>query len=303
MQSLKRVFSKEPSIQNKVQESSEDDQQDSGTTSYNRMSRLLSTEDEQHGSFKERQDKMLSLEQYLRSHDRYSKLFRENPERTMVTDDSALSLDLNLIHKFLAWKKYNYSAAQKSITNWIDWRLKEKPHKITLDEVWEEYVTGKAYWLGHDKNGLPVCIMRPNLHYPSKRDKEQCRRFVIWVAEEGSRLVRQCGQEHCAVIYDASKISMKNLDLSMFQTIFAIFNMYPDMMKYVLVLPTFTFWALWKIGKPLLDTTTKSKIQFINSTADLLDYISSDNLEQCFGGTLSFDFTEHVREVGARDAE
>lgn len=194
-------------------------------------------------------------------------------------------------------KKFNFKAAQKSITDWIDWRLKEKPHKITLDEVWEEYATGKAYWWGHDKNDLPICILRPNFHDPTKRDWEQCRRFAIWVAEEGSRLMQQCGKTRCVVIYDASKVSVKNFDLAMFQVIVDIFNMYPEILEYALVIPTFAFWALWKIGSSLLDKRTKSKIQFVDSRDDLLKHIDSDELERVFGGSSSFDFFDHVEEM------
>lgn len=50
-------------------------------------------------ALRERHDKVLLLEQYLRNHAGYSKLFHDNPERTAITDDDTLSLNILVMHK------------------------------------------------------------------------------------------------------------------------------------------------------------------------------------------------------------
>lgn len=239
--------------------------------------------------------KVLTLEGQLRSHGRYCKLFHDNSERDSMTDDPKLCLDLLVIHKFLVAKQFRYPVARKYITDWIEWRMTVKPHKIQLKDVWDEYCTCKAYWYGHDKNGLPILTIRPQFHNAKKHCPDKCGLFFTWISEEGTRIIEESGRGKCVAIFDATKITLKNVDLKAFKKITSVIVMYPEVLEYAVVLTSKTFAVLWKLASPFLDSNTKRKIKFLSSTRDLFQFVDREQVEMDLGGTSSFDFKEYLR--------
>jgi hypothetical protein len=57
-----------------------------------------------------------------------------------------------------------------------------------------------------------------------------------------------------------------------------------------MVNPPWTFRIFWGIVSPFLDEVTRNKIKILKKTADMLDLIPADQLEEEYGGQNSFQY-------------
>ncbi|MNE95332.1 hypothetical protein D3C80_1934020 [compost metagenome] len=67
--------------------------------------------------------------------------------------------------------------------------MDKRPFAVQGSQVMREMRTQKAYWCGVDKEGHPVCVMKPQYHLPSQRDYDECLRFAYYTIEEGVKLM------------------------------------------------------------------------------------------------------------------
>ncbi len=101
------------------------------------------------------------------------------------------------------------------LEDWISWRQTDKPYKITVKDVWPEYKTGQGFMLGTNKEGYPILVHKARLHITAEREEKICYNYALYFAEEVmNRLDEPKGIDKIIVLYDASGISFKNLDVT-----------------------------------------------------------------------------------------
>ncbi len=187
-------------------------------------------------------------------------------------------------------------------------------------QVMRELRTQKAYWYGRDRQGHPICVMKPQYHLPSQRDYDECLKFTYYTIEYGIKLMMMtetengngggngsdnssssyCTDGKCVIIYDGSSVGFSNLELAMFKDVIECVQMYPErLLKCFVVKPNWSFSALLTTVTPFLDPVTKSKIVTIKDYGDLFQFIDPSQVQKEYGGTSDYNLLEAIEAEAA----
>jgi 4-nitrophenyl phosphatase len=218
------------------------------------------------------------------------------PEICTSTDNWLTALSRDSVIRFCIANNWNYSNTIKALEKWVRWRLEKRPHSVKREEILAELETQKAYWYGVDREGHPVCVMKPHFHSPLKRDYEQCLKFAFWSIEEGVKLMNSTTKDgKCVILYDAQKVGFSNLDLSMFRDIMETIQKYPErLLKCCVYKPNWSFSALLTTVSPFLDPVTKSKICTIRTEKELFEFIDPEFVQKEYGGESNYDLLKEL---------
>ncbi len=173
--------------------------------------------------------------------------------------------------QFLRARNWNLQNAYALYTKRMDWVAKEKPHKITEEDVKESWISRKVEVLNQrGKNGEAILIIRGAKHYPTKQ--EDLWKFVMFVMESARRVVF-CSKDNeqfeainpqVIVIWDRSNVTRKNFDVSNATPLSKFGDYYPEFLKQVYIL--YPNWLLnigFAVIKPFLDKHTVDKISIV----------------------------------------
>lgn len=101
--------------------------------------------------------------------------------------------------------------------------------------------------------------------------------------------MRQNDVYQYVILYDASKISYKNVDFTMMREFINLAEYYPELLKRIFVIkPNWLFSVMVSFAKNLIHERSAQKIVIINDYSELFEYIEPDQIQKEFGGTSDF---------------
>jgi len=189
--------------------------------------------------------------------------------------------------RFLIARNNNFDAAMQMLWDTTTWRLSTRPGDIKEEEVEKMLKNGEAYFGPPDLQGNEVVYIPAHLHldWGSHREKEY-QNFTLFLMEAGMKKCKdkeKLVQATMVVIMD--QFSISNMDYNFCQFLFREFGLhYPECLSHILIVDSgWVFTACWSILKGWIDPRTSAKVAFI-TMADLLNYISKENLPKEYGG-------------------
>ncbi|KAI4595245.1 hypothetical protein KJ359_005218 [Pestalotiopsis sp. 9143b] len=220
-----------------------------------------------------------------------------------------------LVLRFLRARKWDVEAALVMLLSAVRWRrerqldrtviltgesvsLKDAPSKDETGFI-TQYRSGKSYVRGTDKEHRPIYIIKVGLHDPSMQSSEAIESYILHNVESIRLLVKPPNDKFC-LLFDMTGFGLRNMDFHVVKFLLLIFEAkYPETLGLVLIHNApFVFWGLWNIIKGWLDPVIASKINFTRKSADLLKFISEDNLQSNYGGRDEWKYKYAKPEPG-----
>jgi len=206
----------------------------------------------------------------------------------------ASSCNDQMLLRFLRARRFSVDDAYNMLIEALKFRLSFQDMgvaAVTPSTVENEINSGKSFFFSTDKHGRPVCVYKVRKHIPSKTDVLEGQRFLIFMIEFGTTLLRY-PTETVTLLFDMTDASSKNMDMkSMKYMIRTLQNYYPESLGRVLVFnSTWFVHGIWKVVKPMLDSNTAAKVSFVDRKS-ICEYISEENLLVDYGGKCSYDYT------------
>ncbi|KAG0327335.1 hypothetical protein BGZ99_007805 [Dissophora globulifera] len=211
--------------------------------------------------------------------------------------------------RFLRARKWNVEKAMEMLVLALEWRItmgvdeiikeSEEALEAKYPGFLEQLKTGKVIFRGHDRQGRPLCLLNPGLHFPNAQSEQAVQKLSIYVVET-ARLLLRPPTEMISVIFDMSSFSTSNMDWPTAKFfIHAAEACYPELLGVcVMHKAPWIFGALWKIISPMLDPVIRAKIQFTSSNKDLVEFVAPDQLmsTKAFGGddTVPYQYKDPV---------
>ncbi|CAF2959998.1 unnamed protein product [Rotaria sp. Silwood2] len=201
-----------------------------------------------------------------------------------------------LLLRWLRSRKWNVNASVSQIIETLKWR-----HDWGVQELIangeraiseEEIATGKTYFMGHDREGRPVCCIHPKEHIKGQFPHEYSEKLTVFCVETYRKLL-QPPMESVTVIFDMAGSEAKNMDLHQIKFLITLLdNYYPDSLGHILIL-NFP-WILgktWALIKSWLSSTVQKKVRFIHSEEELIELIDPSVLpERLYGTQPNFQY-------------
>lgn len=206
--------------------------------------------------------------------------------------------DCDLIYKFLIARRWDCEAAAKGLRDYATWRTENKLNEIMWEEFPPETRALACEFRGFDRFGHPVFYDKPDpkliADLLTKFPRELLLRIHFKVMEWGRRLCKQLRTDRVSCVLDLSMLTMgivTNTRAIGFMKEMSHMDqqMYPENMRTMLICNGgWSFNAIWKIIRPLLDERVQKKIQFMgtsNMAADIDKWVSLDQVPVKFGGS------------------
>ncbi|KAJ8125772.1 hypothetical protein O1611_g7868 [Lasiodiplodia mahajangana] len=224
-----------------------------------------------------------------------------------------------LVLRFLRARKWDVEKAMIMLVSVINWRHDRniidtiirtgeavglKEHLSADDEGFiAQYRSGKSYVHGADRENRLVYIIKARLHSPHMQSGKAMETYVLHNIES-LRVRLMLPNDKCCLIFDLTGFGVRNMDFHVIKFLVSVFEArYPETLGIVLIHNApFVFWGIWNIIKGWLDPVIASKINFTRSSADLLRFISEENLQTCFGGNDAWEY-EYVEPVEGENAK
>ncbi|KAI0863421.1 CRAL/TRIO domain-containing protein [Xylaria cubensis] len=224
-----------------------------------------------------------------------------------------------LVLRFLRARKWDVEQAMIMLVSAVNWRvdrnmaeivirdgesvgLKENPSAGEKDFI-TQYRSGKSYVRGTDKENRPIYVIKVRLHDPRLQSTETMDTYILHNIESLRILAKPPNDKFC-LIFDMTGFGLKNMDYHVVKLLISVFEArYPETLGVVLIHNApFVFWGIWNIIKGWLDPVIASKINFTRKPADLLQFISEENLHTSFGGkdTWEYEYIEPVKGENAK---
>ncbi|KAI8948353.1 CRAL/TRIO domain-containing protein [Xylaria longipes] len=224
-----------------------------------------------------------------------------------------------LVLRFLRARKWDTEQAMAMLVSAVNWRvernmaetvvrdgesvgMKDDPSADDKGFV-AQYRSGKSYVRGTDKENRPIYVIRARLHDPRLQSGEAMENYVLHNIES-LRILSKPPNDRFCLIFDMTGFGLKNMDFHVVKFLISVFEArYPETLGVVLIHNApFVFWGIWNMIKGWLDPVIASKINFTRKPADLLQFISKQNLQTSFGGddTWEYEYIEPVKGENAK---
>ncbi|KAG0214278.1 hypothetical protein BGX28_002386 [Mortierella sp. GBA30] len=191
--------------------------------------------------------------------------------------------------RFLRARKWNVEKAMEMLILALEWRISmgvdevvregEEALEAKYPGFLDQLKSGKVIFRGHDRQGRPLCLLDPSLHYQSAQSHQAVQKLSIYVIET-ARLMLRPPAETISVVFDMSSFSMSNMDWPTVKFfIHAAEACYPELLGVCVVHKApWIFGAIWKMISPMLDPVIRAKIQFTANRKELEEFIAPDQL-------------------------
>uniref|UniRef100_A0A0D9W1F5 CRAL-TRIO domain-containing protein n=2 Tax=Leersia perrieri TaxID=77586 RepID=A0A0D9W1F5_9ORYZ len=205
------------------------------------------------------------------------------------------------LRRFLRARDHNISKSSSMLLKYLQWKREFKPgnRAIAADEVRNELAQEKLYLQGHDRHGRPLIYLFGARHFPSRRDLDEFKRFVVFILDQTCARLSNSNsnsggirQEKFAAVADLAGWGYyANCDIRAYVAALEIMqNYYPERLGRVFLIHVpYVFMAAWKIVYPFIDDNTKKKFVFVadkDLEATLREAIDESNLAEEYGGKL-----------------
>ncbi|KAI0903405.1 CRAL/TRIO domain-containing protein [Ustulina deusta] len=224
-----------------------------------------------------------------------------------------------LVLRFLRARKWDVEKGMAMLVSAVNWRI-ERNIAETIIRAGEsvglkkdpsaddqgfisQYRSGKSYVRSKDKENRLVYVIRVRLHDPGMQSGEAMETYILHNIESLKIMIKP-PDDKCCLIFDMTDFGVKNMDFHVLKFLVSVFEArYPETLGVVLIHNApFVFWGIWNIIKGWLDPVIASKINFTRKSADLLQFISEENLQTSYGGKDTWEY-EYVEPVEGENAK
>lgn len=220
------------------------------------------------------------------------------------------------ILKFIRARKWKVDKAMSMLSHSMHWRTEERQvddivdggERAAYDDDEPGFIKNlelqKAMICGRDKQGRPIIMARPKLHYSSDQTEEELQKFCILVIEQ-ARLFFRKPVETSTILFDLTGFSLKNMDYTPVKFLITCFEAhYPESLGHMFIHKApWIFPPIWNIIKNWLDPVVASKIMFTKNVKDLNEYIDLDQIPEYLGGTNMHDMDHFITPDGSQDTK
>ena len=200
-----------------------------------------------------------------------------------------------ILLRWLRARKWDIKSALQQFLDTIKWRhewgVKELLAKGEIDLCEDEIITGKSYFMGHDRAGRPINYVSVRDHIKGQFPLESTEKLTVLTMETGRKLL-ESPNESVTVVFDMTGFGLRNMDYQHLKFLINLLqNFYPESFALGLIINSpWIFNGCWYIIKPWLDPVVESKIHFINNLDGLTQFIDPSVLPKRLNGTQP-DFT------------
>jgi hypothetical protein len=201
-----------------------------------------------------------------------------------------------ILLRWLRARKWQISSAVQLMMDTLKWRhewgVRKLMEKGESDLIVEECSSSKIYHMGKDKFDRPVTYVHASEHIKGQFPLESTEKLIVLTMELG-RYLAESHIEQGTVVLDMGNVTLKNLDYQHIKfMINTMQNYYPECLGLALVVNApWTFNIVWNVIRPWLDPVVESKIHFIKTSKDLIEFIDPSNIPQRLeGNQLNFKF-------------
>ncbi|KAJ1988527.1 hypothetical protein GGI25_004478 [Coemansia spiralis] len=200
-----------------------------------------------------------------------------------------------LLLRFLRARKWKVDDALDMLLACLRWRLDEEiDWLVWVGESELNYAlmqSGIGAIHKMDRLGQPILYIPVRLNDPRAQPADQMVEYTIYLMEV-SRILLHPPVEKVCLVFDTTDMSISNMDWTFFKTfLHYLEHYYPECLGLVLIYnASWVFNSLWKLIRPLLDPVVASKVQFVNSAAELQKFIDPENLPVEYGGNDAFKY-------------
>ena len=193
--------------------------------------------------------------------------------------------------------------AHQALIKYCEWRLEENVDDMRVDDpdIVREMKVQRVIIVRDqkDKCHRPIMIALPRNHDKTETNRESLKKSVIFALETLSSLCDVTIIDNFNVLIDMNGFTLRNMDYEFLKVILWLLqNVYPETLGVCLVVNApWIFWGCWQIIKYYLNAVTRSKILFMNSHAEMSDFVDVDSLPVSFFGN-SFQKPENMGVQG-----
>lgn len=145
-----------------------------------------------------------------------------------------------------------------------------------------------------DKEGRPIILVRPKLHFSRDQTEDELEKFAIYVIEI-TRLFMKEG--NATILFDLNGFTLSNMDYTPVKFIITCFEAhYPESLGSLLIYKApWLFSPIWAIVKNWLDPVVASKVVFAKNLKDLTKYVDMKQIPGYMGGeNIEFDLETYT---------
>lgn len=217
--------------------------------------------------------------------------------------------------KFARARKWRTDKIMSMIAHSMSWREEAQVDAIINGGELAFYENGeegvvknlelqKAFITGRDKQGRPVLLARPRLHFAHDQAEADIEKYCLLVIEQ-AKLFFRTPVETATILFDLSGFSMSNMDYGPVKFLIACFEAhYPESLGHMFIHKApWIFSPIWNIVKNWLDPIVASKIKFTKSVKDLSEHIDLDQLPEYLGGENPVNLDSFVKPDGSKDVK
>eukprot|EP01095_Lingulamoeba_sp_RSL-Kostka_P013718 TRINITY_DN574_c0_g9_i1.p1 TRINITY_DN574_c0_g9~~TRINITY_DN574_c0_g9_i1.p1 ORF type:complete len:316 (+),score=98.46 TRINITY_DN574_c0_g9_i1:483-1430(+) len=207
--------------------------------------------------------------------------------------------------RFLRARGWDMDQATDMLCKCVQWRRLFQNigvDNITFEMCENELKTGKQYFHKFDKENRPISYIRCRYHDAGSRDLEELCRYSVWVSEYGRKLLPP-GIHQSTLCFDLGGWSLKCMDYQFMKFMIEIAqNYFPDSLGQCLIVNSpWLFKGCWKILKGWIDPDTVKKVHFVDTYANLQDYIDVESIPAEYGGDDPYEWEYSPELFSLRD--
>ena len=199
------------------------------------------------------------------------------------------SLSDETIARFLIARNGNTEKARALLVEHLAWRKVKLP--LYKNSCITEFVKGKVYLHGFDREGHPLVVYRAKLQIPSDRNVEEMLNMCYWWAEKVISVLPP-DKSKATILIDRIDAGMQNSDVEFVRAMASVFqNNYPERLYRAVVYPSgLVFYTVWNIIKWFLDPVTQHKVQPVLTLAGVTEFIDPQYIPVHMGGESRYTF-------------
>lgn len=114
-------------------------------------------------------------------------------EYSAAKDRKDLYTDIRTMGRFAIAREFNKAKTFEMWRKWIQWYEDYRPDLIRDDEeiIQKIHTSGKYRYVGYDKQGCPILLIRMRYHIKGLATADQNLRYLLFMIEKGVHIAAQ----------------------------------------------------------------------------------------------------------------
>ena len=208
------------------------------------------------------------------------------------------------LQRFLVARQWKIDKAALMIEKHILWR---SSFPLPVDPLLcaDELTSGRTFVRGFDRWGHPIIWHFPRAGQPSQDARAGLKAAVFWAEAVAQQQGGNADGKVALVVCRAGERAPAFNLGAMSELLSTLSHNFPEKLAVCLVWPApAALKAAWRLVSPVLDSTTRSKVQLLQDASELQHWIDPGSILQYLGGSDNWRFTPlAVPGLGARCAQ